>query len=290
MVLVEGAAGIGKSLVMREAAERVAKPAERTIVGDNLCTKTFTHVAHKTHEDTCAVMTSQVARQLVHNCQIKPRGHRAIVFDAGKATTDALNILLKVLEEPPVRTHFLMYASRPVLPTVSSRAVRFQALPLEDQEVVRLLVEAGVPVERAVRASRWAVGRPGRAFEVEESLKYSGAVLQLLRAVSENDRLLFTNVTKSLRPLNEAEWGEARSRHGELRRAELTAQLLVTALSEVRTSQYRLFTEKELDALKPLDSRAVDRALRVLGTKSRAELKVRAAVDGLMHTQERTRR
>lgn len=287
VLLIEGAAGIGKSLVVREVADRIAKPAERTIVGDTLCTKTFTHVAHKSHDETCAVMTAQVARQLVHNCQIQPRGLRAIVFDAGKATTDALNILLKILEEPPVRTHFLMYASRPVLATVSSRAVRFQAQPLEDQEVVQLLVNAGVPVERAMRASRWAVGRPGRAFEVEESLKYSGAVLQLLRAATENDRLLLSNVAKALRPQNDEEWKEARSRQGETRRAELTAQLLVTALGETRTSSYRLFTEKELDSLRSFEDRALDRALRVMGTKSRSEIKIRASIEGLMATRER---
>jgi hypothetical protein len=179
-----------------------------------------------------------------------------------------------------------MFASKPVLSTVASRAVRFTAKPLDDQEVVQLLVDNGVPVERAVRASRWAAGRPGRAFEVEEALKYSGAVLQLMRAATENDRLLLSNVTRALRPANDLEWREARSRHGETRRAELTAQLLVTALSEARTSNSRLFTDKELDGLKSFDPRAVDRALRVLGTKSRSELKVKAAIEGLMHAKE----
>lgn len=289
VVLIEGAAGIGKSMVAREVADRVAKPAEQIIVGQTVCTRQLNDQNH-THSKECQSSTSSVARYIVKRCQIQARGGRAIVFDAGEASADSLNILLKLLEEPPVRTHFILYASKPVLPTVASRAVRFQAQPLEDQEVVQLLVDSGVPVERAVRASRWAVGRPGRAFEVEESLKYSGAVLQLLRAATENDRLLLSNVSRALRPQNDDEWREARSKHGETRRAELTTQLLVTALGEVRTSQYRLFTERELDGLKTFGGRVVDRALRVLGSKGRSELKVRAAIEGLMHAREKQRK
>jgi hypothetical protein len=285
VVLIEGAAGIGKSLIAREVAYQIAKPAERIIVGETICTKQLNDQLH-THSRECQSMTSSVARHIVTRCQIKPRGQRAIVFDAGKATNDALNILLKLLEEPPDRTHFLLYASKPVLPTVASRAVRFNARPLQDQEVVHLLVERGVPVERAVRASRWATGRPGRAFEVEEALQYSGAVLQLMRAATENDRLLLSNVAKALRPVNDNEWTQARARQGEHRRAELTAQLLVTALSEARTSNCRLFTDKELEGLRRFDPRVLDRALRVLGTKGRSELKIKAAVEGLMHAKE----
>jgi hypothetical protein len=290
VVLIEGPAGIGKSLVAREVAARVAKPAEQVVVGNNLCTKAFTSASkHTTHDADCEVMTAQVARHIVARCQIATKG-RAVVFDAGKATPDSLNILLKLLEEPPPKTHFVLYASKPVLPTVASRATRFPAYPLDDQEVVQLLVNRGVPVERAVRAARWATGRPGRALEMEQSLKYSGAVLQLLRAAAEADRILLSNVCRALRPQSAEEWTEARHRAGETTRAELTSQLLVTALSEARSDQWRLFKSDELFGLSSLDGRVLDRALRVLGTASRSELKVRAAVEGLANSAERARR
>jgi hypothetical protein len=290
VVLLEGAAGIGKRLVAYEVAERIAKPTELLEVGMTLCTGLVNETKHDHPQPECEVLTAAVSRYLVSRCQIKPMGKRAVVFDAGKATSDALNILLKLLEEPPANTYFLMYASRPVLPTVVSRAARFQLQPLQDADVIQLLNEHHVPADRAARAARWASGRPGRALEVEEALKYSAAVLELLKAAAHSDRLSLSAATRALRPASDDEWSEARHRSGETRRAELTAQLLIVALGEARTSTWRMFQAQELQAIQQLGERVLDRALRALGTTARSELKVRAAVEGLSAAAERGRR
>lgn len=291
VVLLEGAAGIGKRLVAREAAKAVASPTELLEVGMSLCTGLVNETKHDHLQPECWVMTSSVARYLVTRCQIKPMGERAVVFDAGKATPDALNILLKLLEEPPKRTHFVLYASKPILPTVASRAFRYQLQPLNNDEVAKLLMdEHGVPKDRAIRAAHWATGRPGRALEVEECLKYSPQVLELLKAALDSDRPSMSAASRALRPANDEEWAEARHRFGETRRAELTADLLTIAVGEARTGYWRMFKELELRRVQELGSRVLDRALRALGTHARAELRVRTAVEGLSSAAERGRR
>lgn len=63
-----------------------------------------------------------------------------IVRDADKATEEAANAFLKMLEEPPPRTHFFLVTARPhkLLPTIMSRTVpvRFSPLGAEDMKAV----------------------------------------------------------------------------------------------------------------------------------------------------------
>lgn len=66
-----------------------------------------------------------------------PRCHRWIlVEDAHRLNGPSANILLKVLEEPPPGTHFILVTHRPesVLQTIRSRCERIAFQPLADEE------------------------------------------------------------------------------------------------------------------------------------------------------------
>lgn len=95
----------------------------------------------------------------------------AILDDAGKLTKEAANSLLKILEEPPARTLFMLLCQTLAdLPaTVLSRAqiLRFGTLP--HAQVVALLRQQGYSQAAAELAASLSGGRPGKALEVEVS-------------------------------------------------------------------------------------------------------------------------
>jgi len=63
-----------------------------------------------------------------------------VVRDADRVTEEAANAFLKLLEEPPARTHFILVTARPhrLLPTITSRSVpvRFSPLDMVDMRAV----------------------------------------------------------------------------------------------------------------------------------------------------------
>lgn len=79
----------------------------------------------------------------------------------------AANAFLKILEEPPARTHFVITASDPeaLLPTILSRVLRVRMRPLSEDDVASFLTEfRGVDDEGATAAARLAEGSIGRAL------------------------------------------------------------------------------------------------------------------------------
>jgi DNA polymerase-3 subunit delta' len=88
-----------------------------------------------------------------------------IVTEADRMNEPAANKLLKTLEEPPARTHFLLLSEAPdeLLPTVRSRCQRIDFAALSDADVTAALVAAGVEPAAAAAAARLASGRLDRA-------------------------------------------------------------------------------------------------------------------------------
>ena len=103
-------------------------------------------------------------RTLVHaRSAFAPHEGRAkvyIVRRADELSVSAANSLLKTLEEPGARTHFILLTSQPeaLLPTILSRTQKVRFAPLPDDVVTRLLVEAGVEPQRAEAVTRLAGG------------------------------------------------------------------------------------------------------------------------------------
>ena len=75
-----------------------------------------------------------------------PGCHRWIlVEDAHRLNGPSANMLLKILEEPPQGTHFLLVTHRPdaMLPTIRSRCERISFGPLQDEEAWAVALNAG---------------------------------------------------------------------------------------------------------------------------------------------------
>jgi DNA polymerase-3 subunit delta' len=88
-----------------------------------------------------------------------------VVVQADRLRVEAADVLLKVLEEAPLDTVFMLLSARPDdLPeTVRSRCQEIAFPPLSEAFVVQTLAGEGVDEERALLASRLAGGNLGRA-------------------------------------------------------------------------------------------------------------------------------
>jgi DNA polymerase III subunit delta' len=88
-----------------------------------------------------------------------------VISEADRMNEPAANKLLKTLEEPPERTHFLLLSDAPdeLLPTVRSRCQRIDLTALSEAVVRAALVAEGVEPRVARVAARLCAGRLDRA-------------------------------------------------------------------------------------------------------------------------------
>jgi DNA polymerase III subunit delta' len=88
-----------------------------------------------------------------------------VISEADRMNEPAANKLLKTLEEPPERTHFLLLSDAPdeLLPTVRSRCQRVDLATLSEADVREALLAEGVEDGTAAVAARLCAGRLDRA-------------------------------------------------------------------------------------------------------------------------------
>ena len=112
----------------------------------------------------------------------------ALLTDAEYMNASAANAFLKVLEEPPAQTVFILTSSRvdQMLPTIVSRCQKVRFDPLSPDAIAQALHDReNVPPEEASMLARMADGSYSRALQLTEStyLRESRTlVLNFLRA------------------------------------------------------------------------------------------------------------
>lgn len=134
------------------------------------------------------------ARSVRRRAGNRPSMSREQVFIIGDAETlvpqeaspEAANALLKLLEEPPEDTRFILTSSEPgsLLDTIRSRTVPLHLAPLEADTVTDFLVtHAGAEADAARAAARLSGGAPGRALGyLPDGDGTEGSLEQLRRA------------------------------------------------------------------------------------------------------------
>ncbi len=143
--------------------------------------------------ETQDISIDQVRALVLARAAFGPHEGRAKVFIVRRAeelSASAANALLKTLEEPGARTHFVLLSSMAdaLLPTIQSRTqrVRFGALP--DDVVAALLVERGV--EGAEAIARLAGGSMAAALllaDPDASEAREGFVERAMAALDARD-------------------------------------------------------------------------------------------------------
>ena len=127
------------------------------------------------HSDELRAIYMAVAQSLRRRAQRRPSEGSTQVFLVAEADTlvpqeaspEAANALLKLLEEPPEGTRFILTSSEPgqLLPTIRSRSLPIHVTRLPISEVERFLTSvARTDAEVAQRAARLSEGSIGRAL------------------------------------------------------------------------------------------------------------------------------
>lgn len=107
--------------------------------------------------ESAGIGVDQVRRVVLGRAGFGPHEGRALVFiirEAEMLTPPAANSLLKTLEEPPERTHFVLITSRPnrLLDTIRSRTLPVRFGPLSEAIVAQILTARGLSAESAAHA------------------------------------------------------------------------------------------------------------------------------------------
>jgi DNA polymerase-3 subunit delta' len=113
--------------------------------------------------ETQDISIDQIRTLVLSRAAYAPHEGRAKVFVVRRAdelSVSAANALLKTLEEPGARTHFILLTSQPdsLLPTILSRTMRIRFAPLPDDVVASILEARGVEPARAKEVARLAGG------------------------------------------------------------------------------------------------------------------------------------
>lgn len=118
---------------------------------------------------------------------------RVVIIDpADDMEKNAVNALLKSLEEPPRGTYFLLVAHRPgrLLPTIRSRCRMLRFAPLEHEDIAQILAREAPDADGATRAAAVAAaeGSPGAALDFvgQELGALHGLMERILRQGDED--------------------------------------------------------------------------------------------------------
>jgi DNA polymerase III subunit delta' len=207
--LITGPEGVGKATLAYRFARRLLspRPPEDTLALDPM-DPVFRRIAAGAHADLRTVergtnpqtkrLRSEIvvddARSAVEFLRLTPAegGWRVVVIDrADTLNRNAANALLKILEEPPVRSVLLLVCAAPgrVPSTIRSRCRRLRLSPLSDAVMAELLVRylpERSDTERA-RLVALAEGSVGRALLLaqEEGIALAALADQVLGALPE---------------------------------------------------------------------------------------------------------
>ena len=121
-------------------------------------------------------------------------GRRVVLIDvADDMNVQAANALLKMLEEPPVRTTFLLVSHQPdrLLPTIRSRCRDLRLMPLSAQDMQSALALAGIEAGAdAAALAELSGGSAGEAVRLHnlDGLKIYAELLDLFASLPRLDR------------------------------------------------------------------------------------------------------
>lgn len=127
-------------------------------------------------------------------------GNRAVVIrDAENLTVQAQNCLLKILEEPPRDTYFILTTAHPeqLLTTVKSRCRPLKLIPWSTEYIQEVLTKAGTDPDKARKAALYSAGSIGNALRLADDDDYWQMREEVMNAFFRNRKrsevLAFSN-------------------------------------------------------------------------------------------------
>lgn len=163
-ILFHGPTGCGKTTLARIVANKL-ECSENNII----------------EIDTAQFRGIDTVRDLRKNIQYNPLdgGVRVYILDETHSlTTDAMNSLLKILEDTPAHVYFILCTTDPqkLLPTIKGRCSQFQVNVLDDDEMAELLTTTAekegdtVTTEIIAQITQDSQGHPRNALQILEQV------------------------------------------------------------------------------------------------------------------------
>jgi DNA polymerase-3 subunit delta' len=264
--LIGGPPGIGKAtLAYRMARFALAHPDPQSAAVQNASdlfiapdNPVFSRVASQGHSDMRVLERIEDDKGNLRKVIIVPQVARAVSFFGSTAgeggwrlciidsvdelNTEGANKILKVLEEPPPRSIFLLVSHAPgrLLPTIRSRTRRLMLRPLSQADVIAAAAEASGLAQddpRLVAASAAAEGSVGRALALLD-----GSSLALRQQVTALLEQLPTVDPRALHSLGERLGGSGSDpgpviAFADVVRDWLSARLTVPSAAPARLAQ-----------------------------------------------------
>ncbi|MCU0655396.1 MAG: DNA polymerase III subunit delta' [Polyangiaceae bacterium] len=214
----EGPDGVGKEMAAMALAQ--AHVCERPVEGEGCgrcgdCRRAQTISAEAPHvpqhpdvivleqglyneigiEEKQGISVKQIRQVLLARLHVPPhagRGRVVIIRNAEEMNQQSANALLKTLEEPPARTHFILLTSkgRMLLDTIRSRALPVRFAPLRDEVMRKILAARGVPASTVEQVLELAGGSVSAALafaDAEETEARAAFVEGVRRAILAPD-------------------------------------------------------------------------------------------------------
>jgi DNA polymerase-3 subunit delta' len=147
--------------------------------------------------ETQDISIDQVRTLVLARAAFPPHEGKAKVFIVRRAeelSISAANALLKTLEEPNARTHFILLTTQPdsLLQTIRSRTLRLRFASLSDEAVAQILATHGetTNIERIVALAEGSAARAISLTNPEERAEREAFVEKATRAIAAPDALL----------------------------------------------------------------------------------------------------
>lgn len=196
-ILIEGPEGIGKAtLAFRfanhvlthpepaEAPEEIADPDPNSIVSRQIASGASHNLLHltrpvdeKTGKVKSAITVDEVRRAGKFFSQTSGTGNwRIVIVDpADDLNRNAANAILKILEEPPKRSLFLVLTHAPgkLLPTIRSRCLPLQLKPLASDALRDAMTNLGFDLS-GPNAQKVLASADGSVSEALKLINYGG--------------------------------------------------------------------------------------------------------------------
>ncbi len=180
----------------QDVAERIQRLGRSPYAAIDYVRRPSLSDPEKTSNKQVMYHLDRVHEDLLRPMSLKPLEGRykvALMTDVDRMRTEAANAFLKLLEEPPPRTVFVLTTSRPdrLLPTLRSRCQPLRFEPLAPEALEAALVEReGLDADRAAMLARMADGSYSRALNLSEGdalLESRRLVLRFLRRAYTQD-------------------------------------------------------------------------------------------------------
>jgi hypothetical protein len=203
-LLLIGPAGCGKRFLAEHTARQLLDlPADSEL-------SSYAYFKTITPEKDKSTIGIEAVRDLQQFVKLKlptDKPWRIItICDAGNLTTEAQNAILKLLEEPPERTLFILTAVSPqaVLPTIRSRVQQLTVHLAPQPDIITYFEDQGYAQAQVQQAYMMSGGLPGLMYALleqqEHPLKSAVQTARKLLQSTQFERLCFVDELSKMKP------------------------------------------------------------------------------------------